>query len=144
MLKSNVDSMPSYLWRIRSGDFRVETRPNVREERFKKYARIPIARFFLAIYFILKDDAFLRPYKPDPRKPMFYRKGLWMVHNCGQRKDGTFYSSGNATLLILENGKKTFDSSQSDLPYSEIKTKFEAVKNHLRNESRREDLPSKG
>ncbi len=143
MLKHHTESIASYLWSLAPDDFRVETRPNVRRDELNKYAKIPFLRFFLAVNFILKDDAFIRPYKPDTSKSMFYRKGLWKVHNCGQRKDGTFYTSGNATLILLENGKEPFDSSQSDLPYSGIKSRFEAAKKTLRNESGGEDLPRK-
>jgi len=134
MKKYQTESMQSYLWHLYRGDFKVETRRIVREERFNKYARIPGARMVLAIYFIIKDDAFLRPHKPDPSKPMFYRRGLWKVHNCGQRKDGTYYTSGNAAIIITEEGKETFDSSKSDLPYSEIKAKWDDMNRRLRSE----------
>jgi hypothetical protein len=134
MMKYQTESMQSYLWQLHRGDFRVETRRIVREDRFDKYAKIPVARFILAIYFIIKDDAFLRPHKPDPSKPMFYRRGLWKVHNCGQRKDGTYYTSGNAAIIIAEEGKETFDSSKSDLPYSEIKAKWDDMNRRLRDE----------
>lgn len=134
MLKEQNKSMKSYLLHFHRGDFRVETRRVVREERFNKYAEIPIARFILALYFIIKDDAFLRPNKPDPNKPMFYRRGLWRVHNCGQRKDGTFYTSGNAGIMIFEEGKEIFDSSKSDLPYEEIKGKWDEMNRKLRSE----------
>ncbi len=133
-MKYQTESMQSYLWQLHRGDFRVETRRIVREDRFDKYAKIPVARFILAIYFIIKDDAFLRPHKPDPSKPMFYRRGLWKVHNCGQRKDGTYYTSGNAAIIIAEEGKETFDSSKSDLPYSEIKAKWDDMNRRLRDE----------
>lgn len=126
--------MKRYLLQFHRGNFRVETRRVVREERFNKYAEIPVARFILAIYFIIKDDAFLRPLKPDATKPMFYRRGLWKVHNCGQRKDGTYYTSGNAAIMIFEEGKETFDSSKSDLPYEEIKGKWEEMNRRLRSE----------
>ena len=134
MLKHYKESMDNYVWRIPHNHFKVETRRVVREERFNKYAEIPIARFILAIYFIIKDDAFLRPNKPDPKKPMFYRRGLWKVHNCGQRKDGTYYTSGNAVITIFEEGKETFDSSKSDLPYEEIKGKWDEMNRKLRSE----------
>jgi hypothetical protein len=134
MLKEDKTSMKLYMWHLHRGDFRVETRRVVREGRFDKYAKIPVARFILAIYFIIKDDAFLRPLKPDPSKPMFYRRGLWKVHNCGQRKDGTYYTSGNAAIIIIEEGKETFDSSKSDLPYSEIKAKWDDMNRRLRDE----------
>ena len=101
MLKHSESSMDEYLWRFPHGEFSVETRPIVRETKFDKYAKVPIVRYLLAIYFIAKDDAYLRPHKPDPLKPMFYRRFIWKVHNCGQRKDGTFYSSGNAALFIF-------------------------------------------
>lgn len=133
MLNHYRESMDNYLWRIPHGGFNIETRRVVREERFDKYARIPLIRFFLAVYFIMKDDAFIRPNKPNPKKPMFYRRGLWRVHNCGQRKDGTFYTSGNATLVLIEDGKEVFNSAQSDLPYSEIMSKHHAAKLRLRN-----------
>lgn len=144
MLSHHKESMPRYLWHIPHGDFRVETRGVVREERFDKLANIPIARFFLAVYFILKDDAYIRPRKPDPTKPMFYRHFIWKVHNCGQRKDGTLYTAGNAALVIFEDGKEIFDSSKSNLSYEEIRNKDQAFKERLRNESGGEDLPSKG
>lgn len=134
MLKEYKSSMKLYLWHLPHGELRVETRRIVREERFNKYAKIPVVRFILATYFIIKDDAFLRPLKPDPAKPMFYRRGLWKVHNCGQRKDGTYYTSGNAAIIIIEEGKETFDSSKSDLPYSEIKAKWDDMNRRLRNE----------
>lgn len=132
MLKHYKESMDNYVWRMPHRHFNVETRRVVREERFNKYAQIPIARFILALYFIIKDDAFLRPLKPDANKPMFYRRGLWRVHNCGQRKDGTYYTSGNAVITIHEEGKETFDSSQSDLPYEEIKGKWDEMNRRLR------------
>lgn len=135
--------MASYMNQIPHGNFGVETRRVVREEKFNKYAKIPAIRFVLAVYFILKDDAFIRPHKPDPNKPMFYRRGLWKVHNCGQRKDGTFYTSGNTALIIIEDGNEVLNSSESDLPYSEINAKFNEVKRALRNESGSEDLPRK-
>lgn len=134
MLSEHNKSMKRYLLQFHRGNFRVETRRVVREERFNKYAEIPVARFILAIYFIIKDDAFLRPLKPDATKPMFYRRGLWKVHNCGQRKDGTYYTSGNAAIMIFEEGKETFDSSKSDLPYEEIKGKWEEMNRRLRSE----------
>lgn len=134
MLKHYKESMDNYVWKMSRSDFKVETRRIVREERFNKYAKIPVVRVILAIYFIIKDDAFLRPLKPDPAKPMFYRRGIWKVHNCGQRKDGTYYTSGNAAIIIIEEGKETFDSSKSDLPYSEIKAKWDDVSRRLRNE----------
>lgn len=134
MLSEHNKSIKRYLLQFHRGDFRVETRRVVREERFNKYAEIPVARFILAIYFIIKDDAFLRPLKPDATKPMFYRRGLWKVHNCGQRKDGTYYTSGNAAIMIFEEGKETFDSSKSDLPYEEIKGKWEEMNRRLRSE----------
>ena len=37
-------------------------------------------------------------------------------------------------LLHIEEGKGTFDSSKSDLPYSEIKAKWDDVNRRLRNE----------
>lgn len=143
MLIHRRESMASYMNQIPHGNFGVETRRVVREEKFNKYAKIPAIRFVLAVYFILKDDAFIRPHKPDPNKPMFYRRGLWKVHNCGQRKDGTFYTSGNAALIIIEDGNEVLNSSESDLPYSEINAKFNEVKRALRNESGSEDLPRK-
>jgi hypothetical protein len=144
MLKHDTESMDSYIWRIPHGNFGVETRRVVREERYNKYAKVPVIRFLFALYFIAKDDAFIRPHKPDPNKPMFYRRGLWKVHNCGQRKDGTFYTSGNAALIIYEDGKETFDSSQIDLPFEEIKGKSDGINRELSSESGGEDLPSKG
>lgn len=144
MLKHRQESMQNYLQQIPHGKFSIETRRIVREERFDRYASIPVARFLLALYFIAKDHAFIRPHKPDPTKPMFYRRGLWKVHNCGQRKDGTFYTSGNAALIIFEDGKETFDSSKSFLSYSEIKAKHDEVSRRLRNESGSKDLPRKG
>ncbi len=134
MLKHYKESMDNYVWKLPHSTFRVETRRIVREDKFDKCAKIPVARFILAIYFIIKDDAFLRPHKPDPSKPMFYRRGLWKVHNCGQRKDGTYYTSGNEAIIITEEGKETFDSSKSDLPYSEIKAKWDDVNRRLRRE----------
>ena len=127
--------MSRYMWRIPHGDFNVETHRIVREEQFNKYAKIPMLRFVLALYFIAKDEAFIRPRKPDPTKPMFYRRGIWKVHNCGQRKDGTFYTSGNAALVLFEDGKETFDSTKSNLSYDEIKAKYDEVGRRLRNES---------
>jgi hypothetical protein len=127
--------MDNYLWRIPHGRFGIETRRIVREEHFNKFAKIPVLRFLLGLYFIVKDDAFIRPNKPDPTKPMFYRRGLWKVHNCGQRKDGTFYTSGNASLIIIEDGNEVFNSSESDLTYSEINAKLNEVERALRNES---------
>jgi hypothetical protein len=134
MKKHRKESMQNYLWYLPHGEFGVETRRIVREERFNKIAEMPVARFILALYFIAKDDAFLRPNKPDPNKPMFYRRGLWKVHNCGQRKDGTYYTSGNAVITIFEEGKETFDSSKSDLPYEEIKGKWDEMNRRLRSE----------
>jgi hypothetical protein len=116
--------MENYLWRIPRGGFNVETRPIVRQARFHKIANIPVARTILALYFIVKDDAFLRPQKPDPTKPMFYRRGIWRVHNCGQRKDGTFLTSGNAAIFVYENGKEIYDSTTGDLAYSELKARY--------------------
>lgn len=116
--------MENYLWRIPRGEFNVETRPIVRQARFHKFAKIPVARTFLAIYFIAKDYAFLRPQKPDSTKPMFYRRGIWRVHNCGQRKDGTFLTSGNAAIIVYENGKEIYDSTKGDLAYSEVKARY--------------------
>jgi hypothetical protein len=134
MLKHYKESMHNYVWRLPHGNFGVETRRVVREERFNKYAKIPVVRTILALFFITKDDAFLRPLKPDPKKPMYYRRGLWKVHNCGQRKDGTFYTSGNAVIMILEKGKEVFNSSKSDLPYDEIKGKWDEVNRKLSRE----------
>ncbi|CAN2186858.1 hypothetical protein MCEMRE182_00417 [Candidatus Nanopelagicaceae bacterium] len=135
MLSHYKESMDNYLWRIPHGRFGIETRRIVREEHFNKFAKIPVLRFLLGLYFIVKDDAFIRPNKPDPTKPMFYRRGLWKVHNCGQRKDGTFYTSGNASLIIIEDGNEVFNSSESDLTYSEISAKLNEVERALRNES---------
>ena len=143
MLNHYKESMDNYLWRIPHGRFGIETRRVVREEQVNKYAKVPVLRFMLALYFIVRDDAFIRPRKPDPTKPMFYRRGIWKVHNCGQRKDGTFYTSGNAALIIIEDGEEVLDSSESELLYSEIKAKLNVVKRALRNESRSEDLPGK-
>lgn len=116
--------MSEYIRTLPRGNFSVETRPVVRKEELNKYAKVPVLRFFLALYFIAKDDAFLRPHKPDPNKSMFYRRGLWRIHNCGQRKDGTFYTSGNAALFIYENSKEIYDSTTSDIPFSELKERF--------------------
>ncbi|MEN9412106.1 MAG: hypothetical protein RIQ92_543 [Actinomycetota bacterium] len=116
--------MKSFLPQIPHGNFSIETRPIVREDRFNKFAKIPVFRTLLAIYFIMKDDAFLRPTKPDPTKPMYYRRGIWKVHNCGQRKDGTFLTSGNAAIFVYENGKEIYDSTTGDLAYSELKAKY--------------------
>lgn len=124
MLSHHKESMANYLWQISRGEFSVETRPKVRQERFNKYARIPLARTLLAIYFIAKDDAFLRPQKPDPTKPVFYRRGIWRVHNCGQRKDGTFLTSGNAAVIVYSDGQEIYDSTTGDLTYSELKAKY--------------------
>lgn len=106
------------------GDLHVETRPRVREERFNKFARIPVVRRILALYFIAKDDAFLRPLKPDLSKPMFYRKNLWKVHNCGQRKDGTFYTSGNAIQIVYVNGVEVVNTSRDKVTREELKAKY--------------------
>lgn len=116
--------MENYLWQISPGEFGVETRPRVRQKRFHKFAKFPVARTLLAIYLIAKDDAFLRPQKPDPTKPMFYRRGIWRVHNCGQRKDGTFLTSGNAAVIVYSDGKEIYDSTTGDLTYSELKAKY--------------------
>jgi hypothetical protein len=116
--------MENYLWRIPRGEFNVETRPIVRQEHFHNIAKIPVARTILALYFIAKDDAFLRPQKPDLTKPMFYRRGIWRVHNCGQRKDGTFLTSGNAAIFVYENGEEIYDSTTGDLTYSELKAGY--------------------
>lgn len=124
MLNHYKESMHDYMWRIPHGEFRVETRQVVREERFDKYAKIPVVRFFLALYFIAKDDAFIRPHKPDPSKPMFYRRYLWRVHNCGQRKDGTFYTSGNAAMIVFEDSKVIYDSTVDKIPFNELKSRF--------------------
>ena len=124
MLSHFKESMDNYLWHIPHGDFGVETRRVVREEKFSKFAKIPVLRFLLAMYFIIKGDAFIRPLRPDPTKPMFYRHGLWRVHNCGQRKDGTFYTSGNAALYIFDGSKVIFDSTESDLHFHELKGRF--------------------
>lgn len=124
MLSHFKESMHDYLWHIPHGNFGVETRPIVREERFNKFAKIPVVRFLLAIYFIAKDEAFIRPSKPDASKPMFYRRYLWRVHNCGQRKDGTFYTSGNATLIVFEGSKELYDSSVDEIPFHELKSRF--------------------
>ena len=124
MLIHHRESMKNYLWHLPHGDFRVETRPIVREDRFNKYAKIPIARTILALYFIAKDDAFLRPNKPDPTKPMFYRKRLWRVHNCGQRKDGTFYTSGNMVQIVYENGVEVVNTSRDKVTRAELKAKY--------------------
>lgn len=116
--------MHNYLWQMQRGDFRVETRPKVRADRFNKFAKIPIARRLFALYFIATDEAFLRPIKPDPTKPMFYRKNLWKVHNCSQRKDGTFYTSGNAIQIVYENGVEVIDTSQDKVTREELKEKY--------------------
>ena len=124
MLKHSESSMDEYLWRFPHGEFSVETRPVVREIKFDKYAKVPIMRYLLAIYFIAKDDAYLRPHKPDPLKPMFYRRFIWKVHNCGQRKDGTFYTAGNAALFIFEDSKVAYDSTVDKVPFNELKSRF--------------------
>jgi hypothetical protein len=116
--------MATYVHHIPHGEFGVETRPVVREERFDKYAKFPVVRFFLALYFIARDDAFIRPHKPDPNKPMFYRRFLWRVHNCGQRKDGTFYTSGNAAMIVFEDSKVVYDSTVDNIPFHELKSRF--------------------
>ena len=134
MLKRRYYSMASYLHRFPHGQFSIETRRIAREDKFDDLAVIPVIRFFFALALITRDDAFLRPHKPDPSKPMFYRRGLWKVHNCGQRKDGTYYTSGNAAIIIIEEGKETFDSSKSELPYSEIKAKWDDMNRRLRGE----------
>jgi hypothetical protein len=134
MLMHRYYSMDSYLHRFPHGKFSIETRRIAREDKYDQLATFPIIRFFVALALIARDDAFLRPHKPDPLRPMFYRRGLWKVHNCGQRKDGTYYTSGNATIIIIEEGKETFDSSKSDLPYSEIKAKWDDMNRRLRNE----------
>jgi len=124
MLSHYRESMENYLLRIPRGEFNVETRPIVRQGRFHKIAKIPVARTILALYFIMKDDAFIRPAKPDPTKPMYYRRGIWRVHNCGQRKDGTFLTSGNAAIFVYENGKEIYDSTTGDVAYSELKARY--------------------
>jgi hypothetical protein len=124
MLKHRKESMSNYMNQVPHGNFGVETRRVVREERFNKFARIPVARFLLALFFIAKDDAFLRPHKPDPKKPMFYRRGLWKVHNCGQRKDGTFLTSGNAAFVAYGDGNEIYNSTDGELTYSELKSRF--------------------
>lgn len=134
MLKKRYYSMANYLHRFPHGDYSIETRRIVRKENIDYCAKIPVIRLVMAIYFIIKDDAFLRPLKPNPNKPMFYRRGLWKVHNCGQRKDGTYYTSGNAAIVIFEDGKEIFDSSQSDLPYEEIKGKWDEMNRKSRSE----------
>ena len=116
--------MATYVHHIPHGEFGVETRPVVLEERFDKYAKFPVVRFFLALYFIARDDAFIRPHKPDPSKPMFYRRYLWHVHNCGQRKDGTFCTSGNAVMLVFEDSKVIYDSTVDKIPFNELKSRF--------------------
>jgi hypothetical protein len=136
--------MASYLHRFPHGQYSIETSRIVREDKFNKLANFPIVRFFAALVLIVRDDAFLRPKKPDSNKPMFYHRGLWRVHNCGQRKDGTFYTSGNASIIIIEEGKEVFDSSKSDLPYSEIKEKWDDMNRRLRGERGSKDLPRKG
>ena len=127
MLEHHKESMSNYLWLLHRGGFGVETRPIVREKRFDKFARIPVLRFLLALYFILKDDAFLRPNKPDPSKPMFYRRHLWRVHNCGQRKDGTFYTSGNAVQIVYENGVEVVNTSRDKVTREELKAKYGSI-----------------
>ena len=124
MLSFYRESMANYLHHVPHGEFRVETRPIVREERLDKYSKIPVVRFFLALYFIAKDDAFIRPHKPDPSKPMFYRRYIWRVHNCGQRKDGTFYTSGNAAMIVFEDSKVVYDSTVDNIPFHELKSRF--------------------
>jgi hypothetical protein len=134
MLKRRYYSMASYLHRFPHGQYSIETRRIARKDVFDDLAVIPVIRFFIALALIARDDAFLRPHKPDPSKPMFYRRGLWKVHNCGQRKDGTYYTSGNSAIIITEEGKETFDSSKSDLPFSEIKAKWDDMNRRLRSE----------
>jgi hypothetical protein len=124
MLKKYVRTFQDYLWALPHGEFSVETRPVVREERFKKFARIPVIRFFIALFFIIKDDAYIRPHKPDPNKPMFYRYYLWKVHNCGRRKDGTMYTSGAAALIIYEDDKEIYNSNVDKVPYNQLKKRF--------------------
>jgi hypothetical protein len=124
MLSYYRESMATYVHHIPHGEFGVEARPVVREERFDKCAKIPVVRFFLALYFIAKDDAFIRPHKPDPSKPMFYRRYIWRVHNCGQRKDGTFYTSGNAAMIVFEDSKVIYDSTIDNIPFHELKSRF--------------------
>jgi hypothetical protein len=127
MLKHHKESMHNYVWLLGISGFKVETRPIVREERFDKYAKIPIARTILALYFIAKDDAFLRPHKPDPTKPMFYRRRLWRIHNCGQRKDGTFYTSGNAVQIVYEDGVEVVNTSRDKVTREELKAKYGSI-----------------
>ena len=124
MLRYPIDAFSSYFYRIPHGEYRVETRPIVREVRFDKFVKIPVVRTVLALYFIAKDDAFLRPHKPDPTKPLFYRKYLWRVHNCGQRKDGTFYTSGNAIQIVYENGVEVVNTSRDKVTREELKAKY--------------------
>jgi hypothetical protein len=124
MLKNSDGAMDDYLWHFPHGNFSVETRSIVRESRFDRYAKVPVVRTLLAIYFIAKDDAYLRPRKPDPLKPMFYRRFIWRVHNCGQRKDGTFYTAGNAALFIFEDSKVIYDSTKDKVPFKELKSRF--------------------
>jgi hypothetical protein len=124
MLSHHKESMRNYLWHLPHGDFRIETRPRVRDARLNKFAKIPVARTVIALFFIARDDAFLRPIKPDSAKPMFYRKGLWKVHNCGQRKDGTFYTSGNAIQIVYENGVEVVNTSRDKVTREELKAKY--------------------
>ena len=124
MLNKYVDSMPSYLQHLPHGNYQVETRPIVREARFTKFVNIPILRFFLAAYFIYKDDAYLRPHKPDSSRPMFYRLGFWKVHNCGRRKDGTFLTSGGAVMWIFKDSEVVYDSTVDNIPFAELKERF--------------------
>jgi hypothetical protein len=127
MLRYPIDTFSSYLYRIPHGEFQVENRPIVCEKRFDKYAKIPIARTILALYFIAKDDAFLRPHKPNPAKPMFYRRYLWRVHNCGKRKDGTFYTSGSAIQIVYENGVEVVNTSRDKVTREELKAKYGSI-----------------
>lgn len=124
MLSHYKDSMESYVWRIPHGSFSVETRKVVRNVNLRKYAKIPVLRFLIAIFFILKDDAYIRPRKPDPNKPMFYRYFIWKVHNCGRRKDGTMYTSGAAALMIFYNSELIYNSNTDDVPFHELKSRF--------------------
>ena len=124
--------------------YSIETRRLAKEEKFDRIVRFPIVRFFVAVYFIAHGDSYLRPDKPDPTKPIFYRYGLWKVHNCGRRTDGTYFSLGGAEMIIVEEDGTTLRASHGDLPYSEMKAKWDALIIRLGSKRRSKYLPCKG
>ena len=127
MLNRRYYSLDSYLYDFPHGEYSIETRRLAKEEKFDRIVRFPIVRFFVAVYFIAHGDSYLRPDKPDPTKPIFYRYGLWKVHNCGRRTDGTYFSSGGAEMIIVEEDGTTLRASHGDLPHAEMKAKWDAL-----------------